>query len=66
MKRIIIEFLIGIPVIILGYLLLEFIYSTFITHTRFVFDFKTCGTVILVWLVVEIVTYLFRKGKDNN
>lgn len=63
MKRIIIEFIIGIPVIIIGYCLFEFIYSAFITKTAFVFDIKSCGTCIAVWAIVEIITYFTRINK---
>ena len=64
MRRIIIEFLIGVPIVIVVYALLEFLYCTFFTHTPFVFNFITCGEMLLVWLVVEIVTYFIRKNKE--
>lgn len=63
MKRIIIEFLIGLPVVVLLFALLEFLYCTFITHTAFAFNFKGCAVAIGVWAVVEAVTFFKRKSQ---
>ena len=66
MKRIIIEFLIGLPVVVLLYLLFEFLYAKLITRSDFVFNFGACMFIVGVWLVVEIVTYTIRKKKEKD
>lgn len=65
MKRIIIEFLIGVPVIVLGYTLLDFLYCTFITHNQFSFDIRGCLIAVGVWAIVEAVTFLLRSRKQK-
>ncbi len=65
MKRTIIEFLIGLPIVICGYFLLDFLYCTFFTHEPFIFNIRNCGIAVLVWFVVELVTYLSRRNKSN-
>ncbi len=66
MKRTIIEFLIGIPVVVILFTLFEFLYCTFITHTPFSFPFIGIGSAIGVWFIVELVTLIIRKKKENK
>ncbi len=63
MKRVIIEFLIGLPIVIVGFFILDFLYMTFIEKTPFVFNVKSCGICIAVWAIVEAVTYFTRNRK---
>ena len=65
MKRTVIEFLVGLPIVVLGFFLLEFLYCTLITHSPFVFDFKNCGIAVAVWAVVVIVSYFARKRRED-
>ena len=65
MKKTVIEFLIGIPVVIGVYALLEFLYCTFISHEPFVFRLSACGIYIGIWAVVEIVFYFIRRNKQS-
>ncbi len=65
MKRTIIEFLIGLPVIIIGFFLLDYLYCTFITHSPFVFNVQGCGIAVAVWAVVEIVTFIIRSKNSK-
>lgn len=67
MKKPIIEFIIGIPVIIGVYALLEFLYSTFIVHIPFVFNIRSCSVCFAVWLACVSITYLAgRKSTDKT
>ena len=64
MKRTVIEFLIGLPIVIGVYALLDFLYCTLISHHPFVFDFKTCSIVVISWAAVEVLIYLIRRKKS--
>lgn len=64
MKRVIIEFLIGLPIVIIGYFLLDYLYCAFISREAFSFDIRSCGIAVLVWAVIECVTYFTRKKKS--
>ena len=66
MKRLIIEFIVGIPIIIGMYALLEFLYSSFIVHVPFVFDIRNCAIYFIVWLACVTVSYIVRKNKTTN
>lgn len=66
MKRSIIEFIVGIPVIIGVYALLEFFYSSFIVKIPFVFDIRNCAIYIFVWFACVTVSYIIRKNKTTN
>lgn len=65
MKRMIIEFLIGLPIVVLGYILLDFLYETFIVHNTFAVDPKGISIIVIVWLAVVLVSYFIRRKKDN-
>jgi hypothetical protein len=65
MKRMIIEFLIGLPIVVLGYILLDFLYETFIVHNTFAVDPKGISISVIVWLAVVLVSYFIRRKKDN-
>ena len=65
MKRTVIELLIGLPIVVLGFFLLEFLYCTLITRTPFVFDIKSCGIAVAVWVVVVIVSHILRKRRGD-
>lgn len=65
MKKLIIEILIGIPVVIGIYALLDFLYCTLISKNPFSFNVGLCLSLIGVWVVVEIVLFLIRKKKHS-
>jgi hypothetical protein len=65
MKRTIIEFLVGLPVVVGLYFLLDFLYCTFIVNTPFVFNIRNCGMAVGIWAIVEIITYFIRSRKDG-
>lgn len=66
LKRSVIEFLIGLPVVVGVYALLEWLYSAIITKSPFVFDVKTCGMCVMVWLVISIISYIARRKKQEK
>ena len=65
MKRSVIEFLIGLPVVIGLSILFEYLYCTFITRSPFVFDIKICSIGVFVWFVVVIALYFIRRNKQS-
>ena len=66
LKRSVIEFLIGLPIVVGVYALLEWLYHTLISHTPFTFSFSTCSLCITVWLIIVIVMYINRKRKRTE
>lgn len=66
MKRTIIEFLIGLPVVVFLYVLFDYLYCTFISHSAFVFEMKNCFIFITAWLAVVIVMHIFRNRKNHQ
>lgn len=66
LKRTIIEFLIGLPVVVGVYALLDWLYHLLITHTPFTFSVSTCMICVTVWLVIEIISYINRKKKQSE
>lgn len=66
LKRTVIEFLIGLPIVVGVYALLEWLYSAIITKSPFVFDVKTCGMCVMVWLVISIISYIARRKKQEK
>ena len=65
MKKLILEILIGIPVVIGVYALLDFLYCTFITRSPFVFSFPVCISLIALWVAVELISYFIRRKKQG-
>ena len=65
MKRTIIEFFIGLPIVVLLYTLLDYLYCTFITQSAFVFEPKGCAMAVTVWIAVVAVLYLLRIKKQK-
>ena len=65
MKKAIITFLIGLPVVAGLYTLCEYLYCTFITGSVFAFDIKVCGSAVGVWLVVVLVLYFLKFNKES-
>lgn len=65
MKRTIIEFLIGIPIVAGLYTLLDFLYDTFIVHIPFVFDMKYCVLCLSVWTAYEAAVLISRVNKER-
>ncbi len=65
MKKLIIEILIGIPIVIGVYALLDFLYCTFITRSPFSFSIGLCMSAVGLWILVEVVLYLTRKKKKS-
>ena len=66
LKRTVIEFLIGLPIVVGVYALLEWLYSAIISKSPFVFDVKTCGMCVTVWLVISIISYIARRKKQEK
>lgn len=65
MKRTVIEFVIGLPIIVLGYFLLEYLYCILFSHSAFSFDLKGAAIAVVVWLVVVIISHIKRNNKEN-
>ena len=65
LKKVLIEFLIGIPVIIGLYALFEFLYCTFLTKSDFVFDASNLYFPILIWFIIELITFITRAKKSK-
>ena len=61
LKRTVTEFLIGLPVVVGVYALLDWLYQTLITRTPYVFNSDSCMIYVTVWLVIEIFLYINRK-----
>ena len=66
LKRTVIEFLIGLPIVVGVYALLEWLYSAIISKSPFVFDVKTCCMCVTVWLVISIISYIVRRKKQEK
>lgn len=66
MRRMLFELLVGIPVIIGVYTLLEFLYCKFIVYSPFVFDIRACLICLIVWFVCTTVSYMARKNISKN
>lgn len=66
MKRIIIETLIGIPVVLGLYLLFDYAYCSWIVHSPFSVSAKDFIIPISTWIVVEIVTFVIRSSKKKK
>ena len=65
MRRTIVEFIVGIPVIIGVYALLEFFYDICIVHIPYTFDILTCACCLIAWFACMAVTYIARKKKGK-
>ncbi|MBQ6498523.1 MAG: hypothetical protein IJI48_01310 [Ruminococcus sp.] len=66
LKRTVTEFLIGLPVVVGVYALLEWMYSAIISKSPFVFDVKTCSMCVMSWLVISIILYIARRKKQEK
>jgi hypothetical protein len=66
LKRSVIEFLIGLPIVVGVYALLEWLYSAIISKSPFVFDVKTCSMCVMSWLVISIISYIVRRKKQEK
>ena len=56
LKKVLIEFLIGIPVIL---------YFTFLTKSDFVLDASNFYFPILIWFIIELITFITRAKKSK-
>ncbi len=63
MKKMLIELLIGLPIVIAVYILLDFIFCSWITHTDFVINAKSFVMPITTWVVLELVIFFSRRKK---
>lgn len=66
LKRTVIEFLIGLPIVVGVYALLEWLYSAIISKSPFIFDVKTCSMCVMMWLVITIISYIIRRKKQEK
>ena len=48
------------------YILLDFLYFTFILHSPFMFDAKSIIMPVTLWTVMKIVSFLSRKLKKDK
>ena len=65
MKRSVIEFIVGLPIIVLGYFFLDYLYCVFISHSAFSFDIKGGAIAVVVWLAVVVFSHIKRNNKEN-
>ena len=65
MKRTVIEFIIGLPIIVLGYFFLDYLYCVLISHTDFSLDIKGGAIAVVVWLSVVIFSHIKRNNKEK-
>lgn len=64
MKKFIIEFLAGLPIVIGLYILIDYLWCTFISHNTYVFSISSLIMPITVYIVITIVSFILRKKKQ--
>ncbi len=62
LKKTLIEFLIGLPIVIGLAALLDYLYQTFITHSSYQFSFAPCAACVGIWAVIQVISYLTRRN----
>ena len=66
MKKLILEYFLGLIVAVGIYTLLDFLYCTFLTNSPFVISFNTFLIPAALWTLVMIVTSSIKKSKDKD
>lgn len=65
-KKTLIECLIGIPVVFGLATLFDYLYQTVLQQNAYTFNLSTPLFCLGVWIVIEIVTLVIRKNKNEK